>query len=96
MAMTGAFTSTPTAALEALLDIRPLHVHLKQEALACAYRLHATGLWNSHTATSGNSHTLLWPQLAVWGEDVLAPSDMTIACSFPHRTFSVNIPSRRD
>ena len=40
MAMTGAFTSTPIAALEALLDIRPLLVHLKQEATG----LQATGL----------------------------------------------------
>ena len=43
MAMTGAFTTTPTAALEALFDIKPLHVFLNQEAFNCAYRLYAAG-----------------------------------------------------
>ena len=64
MAMTGAFTSTPTTALEALLDVRPLHVYLKQEALACAYRFQAIGLWTSYTVTNGANHALLWSQMA--------------------------------
>lgn len=96
MAMTGAFTTTPTAALEALLDIKPLHVFLKQEAFSCAYRLHATGCWNGNPLDSTASHTRLWPEMVTMGEVILAPSDMTLACSFPYRTFYVNIPCRRE
>ncbi|XP_058830267.1 uncharacterized protein LOC131689298 [Topomyia yanbarensis] len=96
MALTGAFTTTPTAALEALLNIKPLHIHLKQEALSCAYRLQVTGLWNSNHVDLATSHTRLWSQMVTWGEDILAPSDITLTCSFPYRTFHVKIPSREE
>ena len=89
MAMTGAFTTTPTAALKALLDIKPLHVFLKHEAFNCAYRLHVTGYWNIHPVDSTASHTQLWPQIAAMGEEILA-------CSFPYRTFYVKIPCRQE
>ena len=96
MAMTGAFTTTPTAALEALLDIKPLHVHLKQEALACAYRLQVTGHWTRDLGNNAASHIRLWPEMVAWDKDILAPSDMTIACSFPYRSSLVNIPPRQE
>jgi len=51
MAMSGAFTTTPTAALEALFSVKPLHVYLKQEAQSCAYRLNAIDLWHTDIIT---------------------------------------------
>ena len=30
------------------------------------------------------------------GEEILAPSDLTLACSFPYRTFYVKIPGRQE
>ena len=69
---------------------------LKQKALVCAYRLQATGLWNSNSKDSAANHTLLWSLMAARDENVLAPSDMTRACSFPYITFSVNILPRQN
>ena len=96
MAMAEALTTTSTPAPEALLDIKPLHVFSKQEAFNCAYRLHATGCWNSNPVDSTACYTLLWPQIVAMGEEILAPSDLTLACSFPYRTFYVKIPCRQE
>lgn len=45
MAITGAFKTTPTRALEALIDLPPFFINIKAEAMRAAYRLHQGGLW---------------------------------------------------
>lgn len=45
MAATGCMRTTPTAALEAILDLPPLHLFIKQEAAATAVRLKKLNLW---------------------------------------------------
>ncbi|XP_047990715.1 uncharacterized protein LOC125229817 [Leguminivora glycinivorella] len=45
MATTGCMRTTPTAALEAILGLPPLHLHIQQEALAAAVRLKKSNLW---------------------------------------------------
>ncbi|XP_062713028.1 uncharacterized protein LOC134290062 [Aedes albopictus] len=96
MAMSGAFSSTPTAALEVLFDVAPLHIHLKQEALSCTYRLWVLGLLEETPVNRSSTHTSLFPLLVNWDKVVLAPSDLTIACNFPYRTFSTKFPSREE
>lgn len=41
----GALRTTPTAALEVLLDLPPLHLYLKQQATTAFWRLKASGVW---------------------------------------------------
>ncbi|XP_062533798.1 uncharacterized protein LOC134202829 [Armigeres subalbatus] len=94
MAMTGAFSSTPTAALEVLLDVVPLHIHLKQEALSCTYRLWVLGFMEENPINRSSTHTSLLQLMVDWDRTVLAPSDLTLASSFPYRTFSTQFPSR--
>lgn len=94
MALTGAFTTTPTAALEALLSIKPLHIHLKQEAQSCAYRLQAIGLWRPNPVDRNNSHTRIWKDLVQRDNFVLAPSDITLSRSFPYRDYETIFPLR--
>ena len=96
MAMSGAFSSTPTAALEVLFDVAPLHIHLKQEALSCTYRLRVVGLLEETPVNRTSTHTSLFPLLVNWDKIVLAPSDLTIACNFPYRAFSTKFPSREE
>ncbi|XP_062707608.1 uncharacterized protein LOC134288024 [Aedes albopictus] len=96
MAMSGAFSSTPTAALEVLFDVVPLHIHLKQEALSCTYRLWVLGLLEETPVNRSSTHTSLFPLLVNWDKVVLAPSDLTIACNFPYRRFSTKFPSREE
>jgi ribonuclease HI len=45
LSITGAMKTCPTAAMEALLDLLPLHLQLKKEALLSAIRLHRTEKW---------------------------------------------------
>lgn len=42
LAITGAFRTTPTAAMELLLGIPPLHIFLEREALKTTYRMYHT------------------------------------------------------
>ncbi|XP_061729791.1 uncharacterized protein LOC133534609 [Cydia pomonella] len=46
MAITGAFRTTPTAAMEVLLDLPPLHLVIQSEARKSLHRLALTGLWS--------------------------------------------------
>lgn len=45
MGITGAMKSTPTAALEALLNIEPLHIHIEAVARASFLRLDQSSLF---------------------------------------------------
>lgn len=96
MALSGAYSTTPTAALEALFDVAPLHIHLEQEALSCAYRLWVLGLWDANPVNRNSTHTSLLPRMVQWDKYILAPSDLTLNSSFPYRTFSSRFPSRNE
>lgn len=48
VATTGGMRTTPTAAMEAILDLPPLHLHVQQEAALSAVRLRALDLWSNH------------------------------------------------
>jgi ribonuclease HI len=45
LSITGALRTTPTAALEALLDLTPLDLHIVGEAISTSVRLHQGGRW---------------------------------------------------
>ena len=45
MMITGAMKSTPTAGLECILNLSPIHLHIKTEALASYVRLQHTASW---------------------------------------------------
>src|SRR5450759_2581851 len=95
MALSGAFSTTPTAALEVLFNIKPLQIFLKQEAYSCAYRFQANGLWH-HDTNNNKSHTRLWSNIITWDEFVLAPSDVTLPISFPNSDLNISFPLRND
>ncbi|KAL0829761.1 hypothetical protein ABMA28_003248 [Loxostege sticticalis] len=72
-AITGCMKTTPTEALELLLDLRPLDLLIKQEAMMGAIRLLNLGLWGntrSHHASILDRATSEQPLL-------LAPNDRT-------------------
>lgn len=56
LGVTGAMSSTPTAALECLLDVRPVGIRVKQIALATSHRLLSLGQW-THWNGGGNTLT---------------------------------------
>ncbi len=52
--ITGAMTTTSSAALDALLNLRPLHIHVKGEAMASCYRMMCNGQWEGEGASGGH------------------------------------------
>ena len=96
LGMSGSFTTTPTAALEALFYIKPLHIYLKQEALFCAFRLKATGLWMTNQVDRYPNHTYVWSYLVQLNQFLLAPSDLMLAYCFPYKEFYTRFPSRQE
>lgn len=59
MATTGCMRTTPTAALEAILGLPPLHLFIQQEATMAAVRLKALDLWGKRVT----QHTALLEEL---------------------------------
>lgn len=57
LGISGAMSSTPTAALEAVLGFPPLHVCVEEEALLTAYRLNTAGLWHDQFLVG---HASIW------------------------------------
>lgn len=90
---TGAFKSTPTAALEILLRLPPLDLYLKAEATLAAYRLINTDNWKK--GNHGYGHTLI--QNDVESNSVLAMrSDLMITEYCFDHSFEIQIGTRQD
>jgi ribonuclease HI len=61
LAITGAFHSSPTAGLEALMGLTPLEIHLQGEAILTQARLQARGDWkNWHTLQRGARYSHMY------------------------------------
>ena len=55
LCISGAMKSTPTAALEIILGITPLDIHIKTEARCSASRMNANGEWKQHPGKIGHT-----------------------------------------
>ncbi|XP_052740950.1 uncharacterized protein LOC112045863 isoform X2 [Bicyclus anynana] len=54
LSITGSMCTTPTAAMEVILGIPPLHLHIKEEATLTALRLKTCGLWKQTNTAHTN------------------------------------------
>lgn len=93
IALTGALRTTPTASMELLLDLLPLHLHIEAEALACMHRLACLGFWK------GNSDSLLWGQLntVIRNSSIFnMPSDCMLGRHAFEKPFKIDFPTRED
>jgi len=66
LCITGAFPSTPTAALDTILGLLPLDLYILGEARLAAYRLITTGNWRGSLREVGHS------QIVVHNEELSA------------------------
>ena len=86
--------TTPTAALEILLDLRPLWLHVQGEAMASCYRMAAQGTWGREDIDYGHSQLLKVMRGIV---PISAfPSDLMLPQHRFNKGFQVVIPSRED
>ena len=93
LGITGAMRSAPTAALEVLLCLPPLHLVVEAEAAAAAYRLTINGWWGTDREHLGHSAVL---RRLRGNSCLLMSSDhMTPRYSF-EKTYGITLPTRED
>ena len=54
--ITNASSSTPTAGMEAILSLRPLHIHLREIALSSYHRMGIQNSWKTQAGDSSRGH----------------------------------------
>lgn len=94
MGVTGAIRTTPTAALEVLLDLVPLHLVIEAEARKAAYRLRCGGQWKDGGEPLGHTKALS-SMIGVHPFLEARSDDMVPSFSFSE-PFEVVIPKRDD
>lgn len=92
--ITGAMRTSPTAALEALLDLLPLDLFVKKEAELGAFRLQTTNQMVAGTNPFG--HMTGWTKLKKEFTETEMPCDYLVPRPNFNRRFSIEFPSRND
>jgi ribonuclease HI len=93
MLITSAFHTTPTAALERLLDLMPLDIQLATEALQSVHRMKMEGTWRNVNATS-NSHVRLMEDIMTSVTGMNMPCDLTRERSIRRKNYEVIVEER--
>lgn len=91
MAIAGAFKTTPTAALEILLDLPPLHLVIQSEARKSLHRMAITGLWSDNKPKT--KHTNMDTDSFMNGITNMSCDKMQPKFVF-HKNFKIEISSR--
>ena len=94
LSITGAITSTPTAALEVLLSLPPLDLFVKQEAELIVYRMYKSGCWIAQNRSFG--HARILSDLKRSFSEVEMPEDSMQATFCFERNFETRVPNRSD
>lgn len=100
MQITSAYPSTPTAALEALLRIKPLEILIMETAVRTADRINLTGVWqkrrtNPHKGIT-NTHTDFCNNILKKIPLLSAPRDQVKRTWLPRKKYEMIIRERMD
>ncbi len=89
---TGALNSTPTAALEVLLGLPPLDIHIQKEAMASSYRLWVNNTWNR----GSTGHKRIWGRMRAISDVHKMHSDTRTPCFRFSNNFQTLFPVREE
>lgn len=93
IATVGAIRSTPTAALEVLLGLPPLHLFLENAATTAAHRLVVHGM----LLDQSGGHASILSSAREWCKELNMPQDrIPKALAFNNRIEELKIPARED
>jgi ribonuclease HI len=92
LGITGAMVTTPTAALEVITGLIPLHILVESTARAELYRLHCWGRLCKNISAKG--HASLWKVMVTQEPFWEAPSDCIIPTYLTAHNFKVIYPER--
>ena len=85
-------STTPTAALEAILNLPPIHLEVKRKAANDAYRLDTIGAWKGGQS---NGHASIWKFLEKHPV-ALMPTDHMVSRFVFEKTYTVVITEREE
>jgi ribonuclease HI len=94
LAITGAMSTAPTAALEMIVGLDPLNIRIEAVARAELFRLHCWHQFNSNRELIG--HTKLWSRMVDEDPLWIAPMDYMVPVILSNHSFRVIFPSRDD
>lgn len=93
LSITSAMCTTPTAAMEVMLDLPPLHFFVEAVARATAYRLNITGKWNVKGKNVG--HNVISHRVRS-NPTLQMPCDYIVHTFVFDRLYTVQFPSRTE
>ena len=100
MLITSAYPSTPTAAIEMLMDIRPIDLHLKEVAVKASTRLKKTGHWQSERTDPSKgwtkSHSDICNKFHTGIKRLQMPMDLGKRTWLLRKNFAVQILERQE
>ena len=94
--ITNGSCSTPTAGMEAILSMRPLHIHVAETAIASLQRMSRQGTWTAQEGETVSGHARTLMKMAKEIEELSLPTDRL---RFKHRSsnnFEVIIQEREE
>jgi len=92
LAITGAVRTTPTLALEIIVGLYPLSIHIKQEAMLACYRMITNGQWKQTCC----GHTGIKSSLMAHAPLSQMRSDKILPQYIFDKNYTVSIPSKDD
>lgn len=90
---TGAISSTPTAALDAILNLPPLDIFIKGEARMASYRMSVSDCWNNPYVDLGHSKISKMVNIGEIGDMI---SDYSLPEYHFEKPFQITISSREE
>ena len=90
--ITSAMRAAPTAALEALLNIEPLHIYIEAEARSSALRMKLS----KSLIVNNSNHSRIWQKMIDQSPELDMPCDSIIPKYRFEKSFSINLPNRND
>jgi ribonuclease HI len=92
LSITGVMRSTPTVAMETILNLRPLHILTESHARSTALRLNIKKQWcNRHSFTG---HSKIWNKMLLENSNLLMPCDKIASIHLLDRKYNVIFPTR--
>lgn len=91
LGITGAMSTTSGDALNALLNLLPLDLQIRKEAMKSAYRLSTSGVWNTGANIGHRQiYRLMLEQCPLFS----MPGDGRVPCTSFGRKYDVSVPER--
>jgi hypothetical protein len=85
--------TTPTVALEALLNIEPLHIHIETQVRSALLRLKHSSLLINNT---NYGHSSLWTSMITQSPELNMPCDLITPEYRFEKSFKIELPTREN